>query len=138
MTETTHTIGRIAALTLFTLLFAAAWRSDESGATGGDVQLTRVARGATDAPARRGSDAGALPQAMFDTTRGMARDRRYGGRTGERLLASVAAAATLPSGPIFSGTPALLGRSSDSGGGASAGLPSVLSSAGIDSSIAVE
>lgn len=107
MSETSQSVGRIAVLTACTLLFAAAWRGDASSSVRPGTVLGAIRRqsGTLQETGVRGAIADGLIAARPLTVVGTFPARNNGQLLVQTPTREPAAAA------LFSGTPALLGRS---------------------------
>jgi len=105
MSETSQSVGRIAVLTAFTLIFAAAWRGDAPATSHPAAVIAWTKRGTGPAVDRdcRGAIAGGLAAARPTSALVMLPARVNG------LLLSSVPQREAPR--LFSGTPAMLGRS---------------------------
>jgi hypothetical protein len=107
MSDTSQSVGRIAVLTACTLLFAAAWQGDAHTRSRPATIVAWTKRGsgsAIDSDCR-----GAIADGLI-ATRPTATLVTLPARINGQLLSSIPPRET-PRAPLFSGTPALLGRS---------------------------
>jgi hypothetical protein len=105
MSETSQSVGRIAVLTAFTLVFAAAWRGDAHESSRPATVLAWTKRGSGSAVH---SDSSRTIADGLTSGRTQAVRDNLPARVNGLLLSTVARRSPAP---LFSGTPALLGRS---------------------------
>ncbi|MFO1096194.1 MAG: hypothetical protein U0992_23240 [Planctomycetaceae bacterium] len=110
MSDTSHAVGRITILAATTLIFAAAWRGDESGSSRPTISVAWSRRSSEDAG--NSDSSGPVTNGLRASGGGAVEQYRIGA-LGQRAV-QPDELASLPVQPVFSGAPAFLGRSTTS------------------------